>query len=190
MVSYYSYHFTHKLTPTVVTPPLLIAGASGANLDADTVAYLVSASLILSGVFSFFQIMRFKIFNTGLWLGTGMITVVGEAFAVVPIAQAYFTNQYKIGNCELGEDGVKLPCPEAYGKLIGTIAVVMCFQIAISLVKPRILMKIFPSMVTGMVMLCIGAGLTASGIKSWAGGSGPCRCFSATYQRDTNSAQV
>lgn len=35
-------------------------------------------------------------------------------------------------------------------------------------------MKIFPNLVTGMVMVCIGAGLTASGIKSWAGGSGPC----------------
>lgn len=163
-----------RLTLPVVTPPLLIAGASGANLDAETVSYLVSASLILSGVFSFFQIMRFQVFNTGFWIGTGMINVVGEAFSVVPIAQAYFTNQYKQGHCQSGPGGAKLPCPEAYGRFIGTIAVVMCFQIAISLVKPRILMKIFPRLVSGMVLICIGAGLTASGIKSWAGGSGPC----------------
>ncbi|CUS08797.1 unnamed protein product [Tuber aestivum] len=157
----------------VVTPPLLIAGASGANLNAETVAYLVSASLILSGIFSFFQIMRFKVFNTGFYIGTGMISVVGEAFAVVPIAQAYFTGQYEGGRCST-VNGVKQPCPEAYGSFIGTVAVVMLFQVLISLIKPRTLMKIFPNLVTGMVLLCIGGGLVASGVKSWAGGSGPC----------------
>jgi len=158
---------------TVVTPPLLIAGASGANLDADTISYLVSVSLILSGIFSFFQIMRFKVFNTGFYIGTGMISVVGEAFAVVPIAQAYFSRQYQDGRCS-SVGGVKQPCPDAYGSFIGTIAVVMLFQILISLIRPRTLMKIFPNLVTGMVLLCIGGGLVASGVKNWAGGSGPC----------------
>ncbi|PWW79686.1 Xanthine/uracil permease [Tuber magnatum] len=157
----------------VVTPPLLIAGASGANLDAETISYLVSASLILSGVFSFFQIVRFKVFNTGFYIGTGMISVVGEAFAVVPIAQAYFSRQYENGHCS-SVNGVKQPCPDAYGTFIGTVAVVMLFQVLISLIKPRTLMKIFPNLVTGMVLLCIGGGLVASGVKSWAGGSGPC----------------
>lgn len=31
-----------------------------------------------------------------------------------------------------------------------------------------------PNLVVGMVMICIGSGLVASGTKSWAGGSGPC----------------
>lgn len=35
-------------------------------------------------------------------------------------------------------------------------------------------MKICPNLVVGMVMICIGSGLVASGTKSWAGGSGPC----------------
>lgn len=143
-------------------------------MDGETISYLVSVALILSGTFSFFQILRLKVFNTGLWFGTGMITVVGEAFAVVPIAQAYFANQYKAGRCVTSAEGIKQPCPEAYGRILGTIAVVMLFQIAISFIKPRILMKAFPKLVTGMVMVCIGAGLTANGIKSWAGGSGPC----------------
>ena len=117
--------------------------------------------------------MRFKVFNTGFYIGTGMISVVGEAFAVVPIAQAYFSRQYEDGRC-LSVGGVKQPCPDVYGSFIGTVAVVMLFQILISLIRPRTLMKIFPNLVTGMVLLCIGGGLVASGVKNWAGGSGPC----------------
>ncbi|RPB09340.1 Xanthine/uracil permease [Morchella conica CCBAS932] len=158
----------------IVVPPIILVGASGVNLDTETVGYLVSTALILSGVFSLFQIVRFKIFNTGFWIGTGMMCVVGEAFSVIPIAQTYFAQQYASGYCEIGEDGRRLPCPDAYGRLIGTISVVMCFQIAISLVKPRVLMKMCPNLVVGMVMVCIGSGLVASGAKSWAGGSGPC----------------
>lgn len=168
------YNLKSWLTGPVVSPPLLLGGASGVNLDNATISYLISAALILSGTFSFLQIVRFRIFNTGLWFGTGMVSVVGEAFAVVPIAQAYFASQYHSGHCATSASGVKLPCPEAYGRFIGTIAIVMTFQIAISFIKPRILMKIFPKLVTGMVLVCIGAGLTANGIKAWAGGSGPC----------------
>jgi xanthine/uracil permease len=158
----------------VVSPPLLIAGASGANLSNHDVSYLVSASLILAGIFSFLQIVRLRIFNTSFYIGTGMLNVVGEAFSVVPVAQGFFATEYEAGRCQTDASGQKLPCPKAYGKLLGTVACVMLFQVAMSLVKPRVLMKIFPKLVTGMVMVCIGAGLTQSGMKSWAGGSGPC----------------
>jgi len=157
-----------------VSPPLLIAGASGANLTPDQVSYLVSASLILSGVFSFFQIVRFRIFNTGYWIGTGMLSVVGESFSVVPIAQNFMATEYAAGRCPTAEDGRKLPCPKAYGQLLGTVSVVMLFQIAMSLVKPQHLRRVFPKLVSGMVLMCIGAGLVGSGMRSWAGGSGPC----------------
>lgn len=165
----------HCLTlAVVVTPPLLIAGASGANLSNNDISYLVSASLILSGIFSIFQIVRFRIFNTGLWIGTGMLSVVGEAFSAVPIAQGFFATEYAAGRCPTSPDGKKLPCREAYGKFLGTVSCVMLFQVALSLVKPRILMRIFPKLVSGLVLVCIGASLAASGMKSWAGGTGPC----------------
>jgi xanthine/uracil permease len=134
----------------------------------------VSASLILSGFFSFFQIVRFRIFNTGLWIGTGMLSVVGESFAVVPIAQGFLQSEYAAGRCPIDADGQKLPCRKAYGQLLGTVSCVMLFQVAMSLVKPKVLRKIFPKLVSGMVLVCIGAGLVSSGMKSWAGGSGPC----------------
>jgi uracil-xanthine permease len=164
-----------------VTPPLLVAGASGANLSSDELAYLVSASLILSGFFSFFQIVRFRIFNTGLWIGTGMLSVVGESFSVVPIAQNFLQHEYTAGRCPTDPtDGRKLPCRKAYGQLLGTVSCVMLFQVAMSLIKPRTLRRIFPKLVSGMVLVCIGGGLVSSGMTSWAGGSGPCMTRPAT----------
>lgn len=138
-------------------------------------AYLVSASLIVSGVFSFFQIARVRIGTTGLWLGTGMVSMVSESVATVPIAQAFLAGEYAAGRCPSdGETGQKLPCPKAYGQLLGTAAVVMLFQVAMSLVRPAVLRRIFPNLVSGLVLLCIGMGLVSSSIKNWAGGSGPC----------------
>lgn len=48
----------------VITPPLLISGAAGANLDPDLQQYLVSAALIVSGTLSMIQITRFHIYKT------------------------------------------------------------------------------------------------------------------------------
>lgn len=137
-------------------------------------SYLISASLILSGVFSFFQIVRFRIFKTGLWVGTGMLTVVGESFSVVPISQGFLAGEYAAGRCPTNAAGQKLPCRKAYGQILGTVSVVMLFQVAISMVPPRVLKRMFPKLVSGLVLVCIGASLVSSGMKSWAGGSGPC----------------
>lgn len=48
----------------IITPPILLAGSAGANLSAEMQQYLVSASLIVSGVLSMIQITRFHIYKT------------------------------------------------------------------------------------------------------------------------------
>ncbi|OAQ96927.1 hypothetical protein LLEC1_03114 [Akanthomyces lecanii] len=48
----------------IITPPLLLSGTSGANLDVDQQQYLVSAALIISGILSTIQITRFRIFKS------------------------------------------------------------------------------------------------------------------------------
>ena len=70
--------FQHALAMLagVVTPPILIASA--ANLDSATQEYLVSASLIVSGLLSCIQITRFHIYKTPYYLGTGLLSVVGN----------------------------------------------------------------------------------------------------------------
>lgn len=48
----------------VVTPPMLMSGAAGANLSLADQQYLVSTALIVSGCLSMIQITRFHIYKT------------------------------------------------------------------------------------------------------------------------------
>lgn len=165
--------FQHALAMLagVVTPPTIIAAA--ANLDDATTQYLISASLIVCGIGSIIQISRFRLGKSQYYLGTGLISVAGTSFGIVPIAQKYLANQYTRGYCAT-VDGVAQPCPDAYGKLIGTIAFITIFHMGLAFVPPRILQRLFPTFITGQVLLFIGADLVSSGIKDWAGSSGLC----------------
>lgn len=48
----------------VITPPILMSGAAGANLTTSQQQYLVSTALIVSGFLSMIQITRFHIYKT------------------------------------------------------------------------------------------------------------------------------
>lgn len=87
----------------LITPPIIFASAL--NLDAQTSAYMISASLIgcgmfswlsfdarmtnqaLLGILSLVQMSRIHLFK-GYYLGTGLITVVGTSFATLSTANA------------------------------------------------------------------------------------------------------
>jgi xanthine/uracil permease len=59
--------------------------------------------------------------------------------------------------------------------LLGTSLVCSFLEIGMSFVQPRILKRIFPPIVTGTVILLIGASLIGeSGILNWGGGSNDC----------------
>jgi uracil-xanthine permease len=115
--------------------------------------------------------MGIKIGKTGYQLGTGLISVVGTSFTTLPVAQASFSAIRKHGKFSCAEQG---PCPEAFGALLGTIMVCCWLEVAVSFLPPRILRRIFPPLVTGPVVVLIGASLVASGFQDWAGGSGTC----------------
>lgn len=78
--------FQHALAMLagVITPPIIIGGA--ANFAPGTTQYLVSTSLIVCGILSAVQITRFHIYKTPYYIGTGLISVVGTSFAIIPIA--------------------------------------------------------------------------------------------------------
>ncbi|CAJ2499647.1 Uu.00g025000.m01.CDS01 [Anthostomella pinea] len=167
----------------IITPPIIMAGAGGANLDADSQQYLVSTALIVSGILSMIQITRFHITKTPLpltsatryYIGTGLISVVGISFSIVPVATGAFAQMYANGYCPVAEDGVtKLPCPDGYGALLGTAAVCALVEILIAFIPPKIMLKIFPPIVTGPTLMLIGISLIENGFKDWAGGSGSC----------------
>jgi uric acid-xanthine permease len=58
--------FQHALAMLagVITPPLILSGQGGVNLDVSHQQYLVSTSLIVCGILSCIQITRFHIYKT------------------------------------------------------------------------------------------------------------------------------
>lgn len=160
----------------LITPPIIFASAL--SLDAETSAYMISASLIGCGILSLVQMSRIHLFKN-YYLGTGLISVVGTSFATLSTANAIFDAMYADGTCPstTAADGTvtRGPCPDAYGMVLGTSIICSFLEIFMSFVPPRILQRIFPPMVTGTVILMIGASLVgSSGIPDWGGGSNDC----------------
>ncbi|EKM51797.1 uncharacterized protein PHACADRAFT_177210 [Phanerochaete carnosa HHB-10118-sp] len=157
----------------LIAPPIIFA--SSLSLDANTSAYMISASLIGCGILSMVQLSRIHLFKN-YYLGTGLISVVGTSFATLSTATAIFDAMYANGTCPstTAADGTitRGPCPDAYGKLLGTSLICSFLEIGLSFVSPHRLRRIFPPIVTGTVILLIGASLVgSSGIPDWGGGS-------------------
>ncbi|THV04563.1 Xanthine/uracil permease [Dendrothele bispora CBS 962.96] len=164
----------------LITPPIIFASAL--SLDSVMSAYMISASLI--GILSLVQMSRLQLFK-GYYLGTGLISVVGTSFATLSTANAIFNAMYRDGTCSTTTlaDGtsVRDPCPDAYGKVLGTSLICSFLEMFLAFVPPRILKRIFPPLVTGTVVLMIGASLIgSSGAPNWGGGSNDCRSRPST----------
>ena len=90
--------FQHALSMLagIITPPILVAGQEGANLDGDTAQYLVSTSLIVCGILSAIQITRFHVYKSPYYVGTGLISVVGTSFAIIPVTTGAFKQMVSV----------------------------------------------------------------------------------------------
>ncbi|KAI0774393.1 Xanthine/uracil permease [Fomes fomentarius] len=161
----------------IINLPIIYANAL--NLDAETSAYMMSASLIGCGILSLLQMSHLRLFGN-YYLGTGLISVAGTGFSTLSAANAIFNSMYADGTCPstVSEDGTvtRGPCPDAYGMVLGTSLICSFLEIFMSFVPARVLKRIFPPMVTGTVIVMIGASLIgASGIPNWGGGSNDCK---------------
>lgn len=155
---------------SIVSP--ILALASGAfYLDTATTEYLVSASFITTGIATALQVTRIHIAKTPLFIGTGLLSIVGPTFDIIAIAISYTTNLYTEGKCPTADDGTQLPCPDGYGALLGSLLCTVWIQIAMSLVPPRLLNRIFPKVVTGTLLLLVGVYLIGNGMQNWGGSS-------------------
>ncbi|SCZ88404.1 BZ3500_MvSof-1268-A1-R1_Chr10-2g02947 [Microbotryum saponariae] len=183
--------FQHALAMLagLVTPPIIFANQLGFNPAQQNQA--VAVSLIASGFLSAIQMSRFAIPFTKrkYWLGTGLITVVGTSFATLSTASAIFNTLYADGTSpSTVASGVTVRgyCPQAYGYLLGTSCLTSLLEMGMAFVPPKVLKRIFPPVVTGTVILLIGASLIGSvhvlllswrndsGFLNWGGGSGNC----------------
>ncbi|KAI7906531.1 permease family-domain-containing protein [Cokeromyces recurvatus] len=180
--------FQHSLAMVsgVVTPILIMtgSGSTSLNLEMADQQYLLSAALITSALLSLIQITRFKIWRTGYYLGTGLLSVVGPNFASIPASAAVIKNMYSTGYCPTNvlSDGTiqYLPCPRAWGAILGTAMVCSFFEIGMSFLPPKTIRRLFPPIVSGTTILLIGCSVISTALKDWAGGSGGCVSRPAT----------
>lgn len=150
----------------IITTPKLIAGDACMiwQLDqelCDAQPQMVSATLIASGLLTIIQVMRWKLCG-GLYMGTGLISVLGPSFAFLPIARQVVVDEINDADGMSGKD--------AYGAFLGTCIVASLFEILLGLLPKRFMSKIFPPIVCGSAVFLIGAALTGTGLKYWGGG--------------------
>jgi xanthine/uracil permease len=178
----------HALTMvgSIVSPPLAIAGGAF-NFDAGMTQYLVSTAFITTGIATALQVTRVHLTKTPFFIGTGLLSVVGPTFDILPIAFNYASYKYKDGTCPAGADGTQLPCPEAWGAVLGTMLVTVWVQILMSFVPPKTLNKIFPKLITGSLLLLVGVYLVGNGMQNW-GGSSNCHDGTGFYAMCPNVA--
>ncbi|WP_103077981.1 uracil-xanthine permease family protein [Petrotoga miotherma] len=129
---------------SIVTPPLIIAGAAG--LDPLETGYFVSMALIISGVTTFIQVKRIGP------LGSGLLVVEGTSFTFVPMA---------IVAANVGG------LPLVLGMALVTSPVEMILSRFLAQTR-----KIFPPLVSGTVVMLIGFGLIEAAITDIGGGAG------------------
>ncbi|ORY71840.1 putative purine permease [Pseudomassariella vexata] len=155
---------------SIVSPPLAIAGGAF-YFDSATTQYLVSAAFITTGIATALQVTRVHLMKTPFFIGTGLLSVVGPTFDILPIAFNYTSMRYANGTCPTAEDGTQLPCPDAWGAILGSILCTVWVQIAMSFVPPKTLNKVFPKVVTGSLLLLVGVYLVSNGMENWGGSS-------------------
>lgn len=162
----------HALTMiSGIVSPILAVSNGAFHFDAQTTEYLISVGFITSGIATLLQITRTKITRTPYYLGTGLLSVVGPTFDIIPITAKYTAPLYASGLCPTSSKGTKLPCPEAYGKLLASLLCTVWVQFLISFVPAKTLNRIFPKVVTGCLLLLCGIYLVGTGAESWGGGS-------------------
>jgi uracil-xanthine permease len=155
---------------SIVSPPLAIA--SGAfNFEPNMTAYLVSTAFITTGIATALQITRLHIVKTQFFIGTGLLSVVGPTFDILPIVFNYAALRYRSGTCPVTEDGTQGPCPDAWGACLGTMLCCVWIQIGMAFIPPKTLNKLFPKLITGSLLTLIGVYLIGNGLQNWGGSS-------------------
>ncbi len=128
-----------------VTPAIIVASTAG--LDARDKILLVQSSLVFSGIATLIQI-----FSIGRKIGARLPIIMGVSFAYVPTLTA-IAGEFNIATI--------------FGAQIfgGVVAVIFG-------IFSKKLIKFFPPIVTGTVILAIGLSLYSTAIKYIAGGVG------------------
>jgi len=136
----------------IVTPAIVISGALG--FDTDMKAYLVSMSLLVSGLATFIQVRKFGP------VGSGLLSIQGTSFTFLSLIIAIgFSIKNAGGTAE-----------EMMAAIVGTCLICSVTEMVFSRFIP-FLKRIITPLVSGVVVLLIGANLIQVGIRDAGGGA-------------------
>ena len=152
----------------LITPPLVIFKFSVCFTCIDLQQYAVAAALIASGICSLINCSKLpipfsaRLFGRQMFLGSGVLSVMGTAFTFLPI--------YEISISQMKANGIEGTV--AYGKMIGTSLVCCLFELFLSFIPVPYIKRMCPPIVTAVTVMLIGVTLIGSGMKYWGGGVG------------------
>ena len=153
----------------LITPPYVVFRFTVANSpfeDINLQQYAIVAALITSGICTIINVFRIpipfskKLFRRQLFIGTGLLSVMGTSFTFLPI--------FEIAIRQMKADGIA--GTDAYGKMLGTSMVCALLEVVFSVVPGKVIKKIFPPVVCAITVTLIGVALTGTGMKYWGGG--------------------
>lgn len=136
----------------IITPAIVIAGALG--VDASMKSYLISMSLLVSGVATFIQVKTFGP------IGSGLLSIQGTSFTFLGTIIA-------IGFSIKATGGTQ---EQMMAAIFGTIIVCSVVEIIFSRFIP-FLKKIITPLVSGIVVMLIGFNLIKVGLTDVGGGA-------------------
>ena len=137
----------------IITPPLIIAGALG--LDLEETSFIVSMSLLVSGLATLIQVHRIGP------VGSGLLSVQGTSFSFLAPIIAAATAAISAGSST--EDALAM----IFGVCLAGSLVEMIASRALPFAR-----KVITPLVTGVVVTLIGLTLINVGITTMCGGPG------------------
>ena len=136
----------------IVTPAIVISGALG--FDTAMKAYLVSMSLLVSGLATFIQVRKFGP------IGSGLLSIQGTSFTFLATIIAI---GFSVKNAGGSQEAMM-------AAIVGTALVCSVVEMIFSRFIP-FLQRIITPLVSGVVVLLIGMNLITVGIKDAGGGA-------------------
>lgn len=150
----------------LITVPFVIFRFSICFGCTDLQQYAISAGLITSGITSAIQVSKIPIpftegiFGRQMYIGSGVLSVMGTSFTFLPI--------FEIAINQMKNEGID---PEvAYGKMLGTSMLCGLLELGFSIMPLKIIRSVFPPIVTSITVMLIGVALIGTGMKYWGGG--------------------
>lgn len=151
----------------LITPPFVVFKFTIAFMNVELQQAAISTALITSGICTLINIMQVpiplseKIFGRKMYIGSGVLSVMGTSFTFLPI--------FELAIGQMKADGID---PEvAYGKMLGTVMVCCFLEFFVSFLPPKTIKRMFPPMISSITIMLIGVALTGTGMKYWGGGA-------------------